>query len=269
MSEPRDLSTDVFDGLVIAHHLGELDQEGQAVLAAELTRRGSEGREVARRLGRTLGEVALAAAPAEPPLALRARVLAAVPTSQPAPAPAPAAARSRRLWQAAAILGALLAAGLGLWAAQLADEGNRLRGEVERLDARAATADDAGAEIGTLLADLELAGAPGSVVYALTGRPALPQAGGRLFVDTIAGRAVLLASGLPRLESDQAFELWSIGGEGTRAVAMFRSDEDGRARRGIANLELLRDAQALAVTIEPASGAAQPSGEIVLSSSRF
>jgi hypothetical protein len=267
LSEPRDLSTDAFEGLVIAHHLGELDQEGRAVLAAELTRRGPEGREVARRLGRTLGEVALAAAPAEPPLALRARVLAAVPTSQPAPPPAPAAARSRRPWQAAAILGVLLAAGLGFWAAQLAEEANRLRGEVERLKARAARADAARAEIGPLLADLELAGEPGSLVYALTGSPALPQAGGRLFVDTIAGRAVLLARGLPRLESDQAFELWSFAGEGARAVAMFRSDADGRARRGIGNLELLRDAEALVVTIEPAAGAARPSGEIVLSSS--
>ena len=267
MREPRDLSTDAFEELVIAHHLDELDQEGQAALAAALTRRGSEGREVARRLGRTLGEVALAAAPAEPPLALRARVLAAASTSQAVPSPAPSAARSRRPWQAAGILGILLAAGLGLWAAQLAEQRNRLRGEVARLEARAAEADDARAEIGALLADLELAGEPGSVVYALTGSSALPQAKGRLFVDTIAGRAVLFASGLPRLESDRAFELWSFAGEGARAVAMFRSDADGRARRAIASLEGLRDAQTLAVTIEPASGAAQPSAEIVLSSS--
>lgn len=274
MSE-RDLSTDAFEGLVIAHHLGELDQEGRAVLAAELTRRGSEGREVARRLGRTLGEVALAAAQAEPPLALRARVLATAAAGEaatPAAPAAPEAPRSPALWQAAAILGILLAAGLGLWAARLEEERSRLRGEVDRLEAaRAATAVDARAEIDTLLAVFELAGAPGSIVYELMGSPAAPQAGGRVFVDTIAGRAVLLASGLPRLESDRAFELWSFGGEGTRAVAMFRPDADGRARRGIANLELLRDAQALAVTIEPASGAAsgaeRPSGEIVLSSS--
>jgi anti-sigma-K factor RskA len=90
-----------------------------------------------------------------------------------------------------------------------------------------------------------------------------------VFVDTLAGRAVLLASGLPRLESDQSFALWSFGEAGARTVAMFRPDEDGRARRGIANLELLRNAETLAVTIEPADGAAQPSGEIVLSSSRL
>ena len=269
MSEPRDLSTEAFEELVIAHHLGELDQEGQAVLAAELTRRGSEGREVARRLGRMLGEVALAAAPAEPPLALRARVLAAVPVSQPAPPPASAGSASRRLWQAAAIFGILLAAGLGLWAAQLAEEANRLRREVERLKERAAGADAARGEIGTLRAELDLAAEPGSLVYALAGSPALPGAGGRLFVDAIAGRAVLLANGLPRLESGQAFELWSFAGEGARTVTMFRSGADGRARRGIANLELLRDAEALAVTIEPASGAAQPGGELVLSSSRY
>lgn len=267
MSEPGDLSAEAFEGLVIAHHLGELDREERAVLAAELTRRGSEGREVARRLARTLGEVALAAAPAEPPLALRARVLAAVPIGQPDPPPSPPPARSPRSWQAGAILGILLAAGLGLWAAQLAEERYRLHAEIERLEARAAGAAAARAEIGPLLADLELAGEPGSVVHSLTGSPARPQAGGRLFVDTIAGRAVLLASGLPGLETDQAFELWSFDGEGARAVAMFRSDQDGRARRGIANLELLRNAQALVVTIEPATGAAQPSGEIVLSSS--
>jgi hypothetical protein len=144
-----------------------------------------------------------------------------------------------------------------------------LRGALERLEASAAAGDDARAELGAVLADLDLVVAPGSTVYGLEGGPALPQAGGRVFVDTTAGRALLLASGLPRLDPDDAFALWSIGGESARAVIVFRPDENGRARREIANVEPLRDAQTLAVTVEPASGVAEPRGEIVLSSERF
>ena len=72
MSQPRRLSMDEFHELAIAHLLGELDDEGRAMFAAELVRRGAEGAEAVRRLERTLGEVALAAAPAEPPQTVRA-----------------------------------------------------------------------------------------------------------------------------------------------------------------------------------------------------
>jgi anti-sigma-K factor RskA len=260
---------DEFHELAIAHLLGELDDEGRAAFAAERVRRGAEGAEAVRRLERTLGEVALAAAPAEPPQTVRARVLAALPATAKDPAGAPAAVRSPSPWRAAGAFALLAAAGLGLWAAQLAGERNRLRGVLVRLEARVAAADDARAELGEVLADLDVAGAPGSTVYGLAGGPALPRAGGRVFVDTTAGRALLLASGLPRLDPDEAFALWSIDGQSARAVAVFRPDENGRAHREIADVEPLRNAQTLAVTVEPASGVVEPSGQIVLSSERF
>jgi anti-sigma-K factor RskA len=267
MRQPR-LSADEFHELAIAHLLGELDIDGQAAFAAELAHRGPEGRQMVRRLARTLGEVALAAAPTEPPPRVRSRVLSALPTGADRAA-APSADRTRWPWWAAAVLGVVALSGLGLWRAQLAGERNRLRGAVERLEASAAAGDDARAELGAVLADLDLAAAPGSTVYGLEGGLALPQSGGRVFVDTIAGRALLLASGLPRLDPDESFALWSIGEEGTRAVTVFRPDENGRVRREIADVAPLHNARTLAVTVEPASGVAEPGGEIVLSSERF
>ena len=121
MSEIRPRSIDEFQELAIAHLLGELDAAGAAAFDAELARRGAEGRAILRRLGQTLGEVALAAAPAEPPTALRSRVLASAGHVDEPQVRAVQGAPSW-LWAAAAVL-AVLAFGLGVWAARLASDG--------------------------------------------------------------------------------------------------------------------------------------------------
>lgn len=260
------ISDDQFRELAIAHLLRELDASTEATFAAELMRRGEPGHAILQEIQETLGDLALAVEPAEPPASLRARVLSATFPLALREVP-PARERSPWPWAAAAALAAL-AVGLGVWAARLADERDRLRTEVGRLEERVAAADSAAERMAALQEDLDLVGAPGSAVHGLVGTEALPQAGARVFVDPATGRALLYAYDLPVLGPDELYELWAIGPEGARAAGVFRPDEGGRARLEIADPELLRDVQTLAVTVEPAPGVEQPTGEIVLSSDR-
>ena len=170
------------------------------------------------------------------------------------------------LWAAVAILAAL-SIGLGIWATRLASERTQLRdarGKV--LDAWAADADSARAELADIEDALEFVGGPGSGVQALAGRGAYPQTGGRVFLDRVTGRAVFFAYELPAVAVDRVYQLWAIGPDGPRRAGVFRPDDRERARLEIQDAELLRDVQALEVTVEPAPGVDQPTGEIVLSS---
>jgi hypothetical protein len=170
------------------------------------------------------------------------------------------------LWAAVAFLAAL-SIGLGIWATRLASERTQLRdarGKV--LDAWAADADSARAELADIEDALEFVGGPGSGVQALAGMGAHPQTGGRVFLDRGTGRAVFFAYELPAVAVDRVYQLWAIGPDGPRRAGVFRPDDRERARLEIQDAELLRDVQALEVTVEPAPGVDQPTGEIVLSS---
>ncbi|HET6616199.1 MAG TPA: anti-sigma factor [Gemmatimonadota bacterium] len=267
MSEIRPRSIEEFQELAIAHLLGELDPAGQAAFDAELARRGAEGRAAVRRLGETMGDLALAAAPAEPPPSLRSRVLAIVGhEGEPRGRAAPGA--PSWLWAAAAVL-AVLTIGLGVWAARLVVERNRLLEGIERMnEARSADYDSARERVAALQEKLDFMGGPASAVHPLVGTQALPEAGARVFLDPVTGRAILFAYDLPVLSVDQLYELWAIGPEGPRPAGVFRPNDSGRARLEIEDPELLRNVQMLAVTVEPAPGTDQPTGEIILSSGR-
>lgn len=265
MIEPSPISPVEFEELAIAHLLGELDPAGEAAFDAELSRRGAEGLALVRGFEETLGEVALAAAPTEPPRSLRARVLVSAGHLAELPV-SPREPRSPWPWIAAGVL-AVVAIGLGAVALRVAGERDRLRAAVDRLEARIAASDSARDRIADL-GDFDLAGEPGSIVHDLIGTEALPRAGGRVFVDPVTGNALLLAHDLPVPGPDALYQLWAIGEEGPRAVGALRPDGQGRGRLEIRGGELLRAPQALAVTVEPAPGVAQPSGETVLSTTR-
>ena len=169
--------------------------------------------------------------------------------------------------RAAVVVLAALSIGLGVWATRLASERGQLRearGKV--IDAWAADADSAQARFAELEGDIEFVGGPASEIQALAGTQALPQAGGRAFLDRATGRAIVFAYELPAVDVDRLYQLWAIGIDGPRPAGVFRPDDHGRARVEIQDPELLRNAPGLAVTVEPAPGVDQPTGEIVLSS---
>jgi hypothetical protein len=240
MIRPAVMSDDQFEDHAIGHLLRELDERGEIAFQEELARRGAPGHATLRELREALGQLALAVAPAEPPAALRARVLWSIGAPVAAPDAPPAAPRTFWIWAAAALMAAA-AVGLGVWAARLADERDELRGDLE------------------IVSDAE------ATVHDLRGTTALPDASARVFFSG-AGRGVLLAEGLPALAADRVYALWTMDAAGAHPNGVFRPDGDGRGRLDLGDLELAPGA-ILAVTEEPAPGGRRPTGRTLLRSS--
>ncbi|HEU4463624.1 MAG TPA: anti-sigma factor [Gemmatimonadota bacterium] len=240
MIRPAGMADDQFEELAIAHLLGELDVNGEIMFQEELARRGAPGSAMLREFREALGELALAVAPADPPPALRARVLWSIGAPVAAPDAPPAAPRTFWIWAVAALMAAM-AVGLGVWAGRLADERDELR------------------------EDLELVGSTGSTVRELRGAAPLPDARARVFLAAGSGHGVLLAHGLPAIGPDRVYALWMMDAGNARPVGVFRPDEDGRGRLDLVDLELGAGA-VLAVTEEPAPGSERPTGAILLTS---
>lgn len=74
------------------------------------------------------------------------------------------------------------------------------------------------------------------------------------------GDAAFLASSLPDLGPDKAYQLWAIGQEGATSVGLLEP-KSGRAAQLV---ELPVDAIAFAMSVEPAGGSPAPSTEPVL-----
>jgi anti-sigma-K factor RskA len=92
----------------------------------------------------------------------------------------------------------------------------------------------------------------------------VPAARGRAFVEPVGQRIVLLVYGLPPPPPGRTYQLWAIEGGKPASAGTFATSDAGSARLAIATAERLGDALFLAVTLEPAGGAPQPTGPIVM-----
>jgi len=213
--------------------------------------------EVAGRMGASVSAV-------PPPPAVRDRVLAsigaAVGTPRP-PRPAP------RWWLAALATAAAAALALDLLAT---------RAELERMQDRAAAlerqVEQARQEVSQLRDELvearsvrDLVARPESRLTSLAGLKPAPEARGRMIWNAATREAVLLASGLDRAAAGKAYEIWVIGPSGQPAPAgVFQPRPDGSAVVPLPKVEDTALPRTFAVTVEPATGSASPTGPMVL-----
>jgi anti-sigma-K factor RskA len=251
----------LFD-LLPAYVLGALEEEDRQALEAALAAGDPDlERELAAWTGQ-LEALAATVPPVEPSPMTRARLLRAVGEQA-------AAARGPRSWLLAA---SLLLALLGGW---LALENVRLR---DRLDTVAAERDRLAQEQLALARDLEstrqdlertvmagrIVGAPGTRAVLLAGLGSIPGATGHAYHDPGTRQAVFYASDLPLLAADKDYQLWFIADGVPVSAGVFEIDEGGRATVLVADVAAPESVQAWAVTVEPAGGVPQPTGEMVL-----
>lgn len=156
------------------------------------------------------------------------------------------AARTRRLFDWALPLAALVTVvlGLGYWNYRLqqrvAEQAALIQVQHEALAAVAA----------------------GGRQWALAGTPEAAGAHGLLVQDPHNPRPVLVVQGLPPLSSDRAYQAWVISGSTPTGAGLL--EPDGRGGQ-VARLDLpLGSADTVAVTIEPARGSVSPTGPIVV-----
>jgi anti-sigma-K factor RskA len=98
----------------------------------------------------------------------------------------------------------------------------------------------------------------------LSGEEPLPAASALLFVNRETGQAVFFGEGLPLLAADQDYQLWSISDGPPQTAGVFQATAEGEATHIVDRVRSLEKVTTWAVTIEPAGGVPQPTGEIIL-----
>jgi anti-sigma-K factor RskA len=258
---------DRYEELLPAHALGALDREERLEIEAHLAQ-CAECRARLASWGATAEALAESTPPVKPPAALRERLLQRV------AAEAGRAGRGSALGRAAAVAAvvAALAAGLlagGSWASrraeqELAESRAESAALAERLAAARREVEAARLELAALteLAAI-LATAPPGRELVLAGLEPAPEGRGRLYLDPALGRGVLVTGNLPSLPDNRVYQLWTITGGVPRSAGVFRPGTGGVAFHRIEKLPG-EPPDAWAVTVEPAGGVPQPTGEMVL-----
>jgi anti-sigma-K factor RskA len=215
-----------------AFALGALPDDERLEFESHLLECG-ECEDDVRSFTRVATALACAAAPVEPPAALRARTLGAVRASSPHPA-----VKYRSVWLPwlAAAASLAIAAGLGAYALNQRQHTTEAQSIIVVM-----TADD--------LQRIDLAG-----------QPAAPNATARAFWSRSRG-LIFTASRLPPLPPGRIYQLWVIAGQTPVGAGLLRPELDGTVRSVLRSPVGLGRAAAFAVTIEPDGGVAAPTGD--------
>ena len=257
--------------LLPAYAIGALDADDLAVVEEHLEGGCADCDRELGDWGQLVDRLAEPVEPVAPSPVTRARVLAAVGRE----AGRETSPRTRRgagapFWLAlAASLVALLLAGwatlrLGEVRSELARTAAGGERTAASLAATRADLDRARTEIARVSASLPIVASPVARSIVLAGLPPAPRAGGTTVVDPRTGAALFYAHALPAPAPGKTYELWYITAGGPVAAGVFDVDAKGD---GALRIEEVPDPElvlAWAVTLEPAGGVPQPTGEMVL-----
>ena len=133
-----------------------------------------------------------------------------------------------------------------------------LQGQIQSLETR----------ITRQTADLALLRSPASEVLVLAGQSQVLDAKGKIIWDASTGRGLFLAAGLPKAGVDKTYQLWVIADNKPVSAGIFAVEAGGEAELDLSQIPALASIQAFAVTLEPAGGVSQPTGEKYLVGAR-
>jgi len=120
------------------------------------------------------------------------------------------------------------------------------------------------------LNQLEFATAPGGMrAVPLSATDALPSATGFVLISADGDDGALVVDGLPPLGESQEYQLWLIRDGQRTSGAVFSTDEKSYGGTRIRAPRSLLEYSAVGITIEPAGGSPQPTGEQVLAGPLF
>jgi len=204
-----------------------------------------------------LALLAFSASGPRPPARARARLLAAVAKN---PRAAEPVARAGWMWWntlgwAAAVV-AIMVAGLLTW------QNSDLRQRVAELETGLSKQGQQLLEAKQLLATLT---SPDAAHFTLVAGKTSPQPEGKAIYVRANGTLVFLASNLPAIPSQKAYELWLIPTSGAPIPAgLFRPDARGGAAVIHPPLPVGVEAKSFAVTLEPESGSPAPTSQPII-----
>jgi anti-sigma-K factor RskA len=104
----------------------------------------------------------------------------------------------------------------------------------------------------------------GTRTIALSGQEIAPAASAKVFLEPARRRALVFFHDLPANPRDTSYQLWIIRADQPKPVSagVFDVTRDGKASISIENLPIATEIKALAVTLEPKGGVAQPTNTV-------
>jgi len=204
--------------------------------------------------------------PVEPPRqvkeSLMARVNADAEVRVPSSVQVPRQAARRAVWfenlfQVFSLGAAAVAI---IWAVILNTQVSRLQTEISGLHATLAKQADTLEQI-----LVNLPKSPSNVItVSISGTNVQPSAHGQLIADPKEESAVLIISGLPKLEVNKTYQVW-LGSGGTMVSAGLLSiDANGQGVVVVTSNESIGSFNKLGISVEPQGGSPQPTGDIVV-----
>ena len=250
--------------------LGVLSVEERAQLV-QAAQQDAELRAEIRGFETTATALAAAVPQVDPPAGLRSRILSSVGGRVVPMERRPVVERRRPsalpAWLAAAA--ALFAAmGLGLWALQLrgalVEMGARVDAAEREVTSIRRTLGQERERVRVLQTNAEVLFAPDMVRVDLAGQPAAPQAAARAFWSRRRGMT-FAANALPPLPATKSYQVWVlISGQPPISAGLIAPDPQGSALAHFVTPPDVPTPVAVAVTLEPAGGVPQPTGDKVL-----
>jgi anti-sigma-K factor RskA len=234
----REPGRERFDDLKEAYALGALSEEERREVE-EYLRMHPELRAEVDDLLAVANLLALAPEEYEPSPKLRRDLMSRI-SSSPEATPADPSSRQSGLWRlfgpgglAAAAALALVVIGMFAWNASLQEENLALQDELQEQRTTTTT-------------------------YALRGTGTAQQVRGEVVL--VGGeRAVLVVDDLPSPPEGQTYEAWILRDDAAEPAGLFEPNDAGRAAAPIEGS--IEDADAVAVTVEPAGGSSSPTDD--------
>lgn len=261
-----------FSDLLPSYVLGALDGEDLRGLEAHLKAGCTECEAELYRCSRDLEMLADATPPVEPSELLRQRVLHAAQRDSATTAPQSDSSRAPRLsfMRVAATVAAIVLT-WSLWTQiQLRQEMKLLLASSvetgQRLAAVRTELDQARSSLRRTALATRIVASPGMSSVVLAGLEGAPSASAQALIDPDQGKAVFYASHLAPVDQGLTYQLWFIVGGTPVSAGTFDVDAEGSAVLIVEQVVSPATIQAWAVTVEPAGGVPQPTGEMVLKS---
>ena len=104
------------------------------------------------------------------------------------------------------------------------------------------------------------------ITVSIKGTSVRPDAHGQLIADPKEQSAVLVISGLPKLEANKTYQVWLIEGDQPVSAGLLTVDENGQGVVIVTSNESISSFKSLAISVEPQGGSPQPTGDIVVAS---
>lgn len=251
------MSHEPYSEMAPAYALGTLEGEERSQFEAHLRGGCPECERALVEYGESLAGVAAELPPVAPPPSVKAalirRIDAEARPARPLARPAPRWVPWRWAW-AGALASALAVGGyLALKVTALERELHQRSEELAALRAQVAQQRE-------LLGFLR---SPETQLVSLGGLKPSPTAHGRMWWQQGAG-GFFMASGLPLIPSGKTYQLWAIAGGKPVSAGVFGVDPKGSGTLHVKPLSGVDKVEMFAVTLEPAGGLPQPSGEMYL-----